>query len=52
VARADDIRLDVIASRLDRLGLAHRLGWAVDNTLAALGKLDSTSAPIRTPSWS
>jgi hypothetical protein len=30
------------------LGLAHRLGWAVDNTLAALGKLDSASAPIRT----
>ena len=33
---------------LDRVGLAHRLGWAVDNTVAALGKLDSTSAPIRT----
>lgn len=40
VARVDDVQLDLVATRLEALGLAHRLGWVVENTLAALEKRD------------
>mgnify|MGYP000864521232 CR=1 FL=1 len=41
VARIDEVQLDLLASRLELLGLAHRLGWLVDNTVAALEELEA-----------
>jgi len=41
VVRIDEVMLDVVAARLEPIGLTHRLRWLVDNTVAALDKLDS-----------
>lgn len=47
VARIDDVQLDLVATRLESLGLAHRLGWVVENTLAALEKRDEGQPTAR-----
>ena len=47
VARIDEVQLDVVASRLEPLGLSHRLSWLVDNTVAALKKLEGERGPIQ-----
>lgn len=43
VARADELQLHHLEEQLGRLGLSHRLGWLVDNTLQALQSLLSDS---------
>lgn len=40
VARADEVKLYSIWLHLDRLAIANRLGWTVDNTVAALDELE------------
>lgn len=39
VARADELQLHHLEEQLARLGLAHRLSWLVENTLAAVRSL-------------
>ncbi len=41
VARPDEVQLDLVSGQLAALGLQHRLGWVVDNTLASLALLDA-----------
>jgi transcriptional regulator with XRE-family HTH domain len=45
VARADELQLHYIEEQLLRLGLAHRLLWLVDNTLAAVQSLLAAAPP-------
>jgi len=46
VARADEVQLHVVEEQLAQLGLQQRLGWLVENTLAALrGLKDSACTP-------
>ncbi len=47
VARVDELQLDVVASRLEPLGLSHRLYWLIDNTLAAIKKVLEDKLPIQ-----
>ncbi len=48
VARADELQLRVVESQLAALGLSHRLGWLVENTVTALHDLsrDTGSWPV------
>jgi transcriptional regulator with XRE-family HTH domain len=45
VTRADALQLPRVEDQLAQLGLQHRLGWLVENTLEALRQLGSHAAP-------
>jgi transcriptional regulator with XRE-family HTH domain len=45
VARADELQLHLVEDQLAQLGLQHRLGWLVENTLEVLPRLVSGAAP-------